>query len=352
VPTDAEPQVTVRIFGATDTGRVRPHNEDALLVAELDSAAVIPFHGETIERRIAGRGLLCIVADGMGGAVAGEVASHLAIDTVLAYVAAEWSSASDRSPLRFASVLRDATLAANLRIHQQAVHDRELRGMGTTATIAGVLDDTVYIAQIGDSRAYLVRNGQLQQITHDQSLTQRMVDAGELSAEAAAYSEQRNIILQALGPEPRVLVDLTRQQLRSDDLLLLCSDGLSGVLPHALLQRQCRDIRDPAALCASLIAEANNAGGPDNITVIVVQVSGAALTPPIATDQVAHTPYPLRGTLADPEPQWNEHAVTSERALDGTAPRPDRSRTAQGAQRVLLLLAAAMLAWAAWIVWK
>jgi protein phosphatase len=86
----------------------------------------------------------------------------------------------------------------------------------------------------------LVRNGQLQQITHDQSLTQRMVDAGELSAEAAAYSEQRNIILQALGPEPRVLVDLTRQQLRSADLLLLCSDGLSGVLPHALLQRQCR----------------------------------------------------------------------------------------------------------------
>lgn len=338
------------MYGATDAGRVRPHNEDAFLLAELDTAAPIPSGNDTVTHHLSGRGLLCMVADGMGGAAAGEVASHLAINAVLEHIAAEWSSTTDRTALRFASVLRDATLAANLRIHQAAVHDRELRGMGTTATIAGLFDNTVYIAQVGDSRAYLMRRGALQQITRDQSLTQRMVDAGELAADAAAASEQRNIILQALGPESQVLVDLTRQPLRAGDLLLLCSDGLSGVLSHTAMQLLCREHADPAALCSALIAAANRAGGPDNITVIAAHISGGTLTPPHRDDAVGHDPYPLRGTLAHPD----EFSAPAELAQSAPAPAPrvDRTRTAQGVQQLLLLLALAMLAWAGWIIWR
>lgn len=352
MPIDAEPHVTLRLYGATDTGRVRPLNEDAFLVAELDSAASIPLASTTVTHRLSGRGLLCMVADGMGGAAAGEVASRMAIDTVLAHVAAEWSSATDRTALRFASVLRDATLAANLRIHQVAEHDRELLGMGTTATIAGLFDNTLYIAQIGDSRAYVMRDGVLQQITRDQSLTQRMVDAGELSADAAASSEQRNIILQALGPESQVLVDLTKQPLRAGDLLLLCSDGLSGVVSHSAMQLLCREHADPAALCSALIAAANRGGGPDNITVVAVHVSGGTLTPPHRDDIVGYDPYPLRGTLAHPDERDTPTGPSNEPATRTTAHRVDRTRTAQGVQQLLLLLAVAMLAWAGWIIWR
>ena len=147
--------------------------------------------------------------------------------------------------------------------------------MGTTATIAGLLGDTLYLAQVGDSRAYLVRDGVAQQITKDQSLMQKLVEAGELTEEEAELSERRNIILQALGPEPLVKVDLTHQQVRRGDVLVLCSDGLSGPVRTTDIARVVEEEPDLVNVCKKLIDLANEAGGPDNITVIAVRFDGA-----------------------------------------------------------------------------
>src|SRR4030095_10625758 len=126
--------------------------------------------------------------------------------------------------------MKEAVELANQRIYLYAREHPDVRGMGTTVTAAGVFGDGLYLTQIGDSRAYLIRNGEAFQLTRDQSLTQRLVDAGELTEEEAEQSERRNIILQALGPDPRVKVDLSHEQLRRGDTLILCSDGLSGVV--------------------------------------------------------------------------------------------------------------------------
>src|SRR5207248_8700778 len=137
-------------------------------------------------------------------------------------------SERELTPQRFAYRLREAVEAANRQIHAYAAAHPEVRGMGTTTTAVGVLGDRFFLSQVGDSRAYLIRQGQAVQLTKDQSLMQRLVEAGELTEEEAAKSERRNIILQALGPDARVKVDLTHQEVRRGDILVLCSDGLSG----------------------------------------------------------------------------------------------------------------------------
>ena len=151
-------------------------------------------------------------------------------------------------------VLHDATEVANDRIHEYASEHPENRGMGTTATVAGILGDTLYIAQVGDSRAYLMRQGEARQLTKDQSLMLRLIEAGEITAEEAEVSERRNIILQALGPEANIKVDITHQQLRRGDVLVLCSDGLSGVVRDHEIERVARESSDLVTLCHQLIA--------------------------------------------------------------------------------------------------
>ena len=192
--------------------------------------------------------------------------------------------------------IKRATSAANAEIHMFAVEHPEFRGMGTTATVAGVLGDSVYLAQVGDSRAYLVRGGVAQQITKDQSLMQRLVEAGELTQEEAEQSERRNIILQALGPEPTIKVDLTSQQLRRGDVLVLCSDGLSGQVRTDEIARVVSDEPDLMAACKRLIDRANEAGGPDNITVIAARFDGDGLILPGATDPSATACFRCRPT--------------------------------------------------------
>ena len=176
------------------------------------------------------RGSLFMVADGMGGAAAGELASAMAADLIYRHLATAWAADDDASPERFAYRMKEAVELANQQIYSYAREHPEVRGMGTTVTAAGINGDDLYLAQIGDSRAYLVRNGEAIQLTKDQSLMQRLVDAGELTEEEAEQSERRNIILQALGPDPRVKVDLTHQTLRRGDTLIICSDGLSGLV--------------------------------------------------------------------------------------------------------------------------
>ena len=294
---DAAPgEVIVHVFGRTDVGRVRDHNEDAFLVADLtaDNASLQP---EVRTHLVGSHGSLFMVADGLGGAAAGEVASELAILTVQSELRAQWRSAPERTPEVFARAIKSAAESANSKIFAYAVEHPESRGLGTTATIAGLLGDTLYLAQVGDSRAYLVRNGVALQITKDQSLMQRLIEAGELTPEEAERSERRNIILQALGPEPTVKIDLTYQKVRRGDTLVLCTDGLSGLVRKdeiaEILQESNGDL---LTACRELIDRANENGGPDNITVIVARFEGDGLLAAEGEETVGHAVFPLPGS--------------------------------------------------------
>jgi protein phosphatase len=314
--------VIVHVFGRTDVGRTREHNEDAFVVADLTrgNATLQP---EVRTHVVGDRGTLFMVADGMGGAAAGEIASAMAIDVVLRELTL---ALADSAPTEddFASAMKRATAAANAQIHAFAQEHPEFRGMGTTATVAGVLGSSVFLAQVGDSRAYLVRDGVGRQITKDQSLMQKLIEAGEITEEEAEHSERRNIILQALGPEPTIKVDLTRQQVRRGDLLVLCSDGLSGQVRTDEITQIVTQEKDLVAACKRMIDRANENGGPDNITVIVARFDGEGLLDPHADDSVGHAVFALA----------NEPQQTPTASLDpvGTAttgempamPRPTR----------------------------
>ncbi len=286
----SDAQIVVHVYGISDVGRTREHNEDAFMVADLGSAQPIAFPSEQV--KVPGdHGALFMVADGMGGAAAGEIASSMAVDVILSELRRRWTSGPGNDPQVFAITLHDATEVANDRIHEYATEHPENRGMGTTATVAGILGDTLYIAQVGDSRAYLVRNGEARQLTKDQSLMQRLIEAGEITAEEAEVSERRNIILQALGPEAAIKVDITHQQLRRGDVLVLCSDGLSGVVRDTEIGRVARESPDLVTLATQLIDLANASGGPDNITVVAARFEGDGLQPPSAGDEVGHQAF-------------------------------------------------------------
>ncbi len=288
-PSTPSGDIIVHVFGRTDVGRTREHNEDTFAVADLTTmnASLQP---EVRTHRVGSRGSLFMVTDGMGGAAAGEVASAMAAEVILAEVERRWRDSDETDPEFFAHTLRVATEVANSKIHAYAQSHPENRGMGTTATIAGFLGDSLYVCQVGDSRAYLVRDGQAIQITKDQSLMQKLVEAGEMTAEEAEVSERRNIILQALGPEPAVKVDLTSQQVRRGDVLILCSDGLSGQVRAPEIAEIVTREPDLVQVCKALIDLANEAGGPDNITVIAARFEGDGLAM-TGTEAPAHRVY-------------------------------------------------------------
>ena len=171
--------------------------------------------------------------------------------------------------------------------------------MGTTATIAGLLGDRLFLAQVGDSRGYLIRNGKAEQLTKDQSLMQRLVEAGEMTQDEADASDRRNIILQALGPDAHVTIDLTHQQVRRGDTLIICSDGLSGLVRPSEIAEIASMSQDEREICQRLVDRANELGGPDNITVIAVRFDGSALQESSSSDEFGYSTFPLRGTLSD-----------------------------------------------------
>ncbi len=293
--------IRVAVFAKTDLGKTRDHNEDRFLVADLTRREQ-SLQPDVREHEVGERGSLFVVADGMGGAAAGEVASAMATETIYEQMVRGWSGEPELTPQRFAYHLKEAVEVANGHIHAYAKAHPEVRGMGTTTTAVGVLADHFYLTQVGDSRAYLIRNGQAVQLTKDQSLMQRLVEAGELTEEEAAKSERRNIILQALGPDARVKVDLTHQEVRQGDILVLCSDGLSSqVKKEEIAQRVSRE-RDLRTACDALIALANERGGPDNITVIIARFDGDGLRPAAANEAVGHQVYPLIDTETSTEP--------------------------------------------------
>jgi len=300
-PDSSDRDVIVHVFGHTDVGRTREHNEDSFVIVDLSTDdASRPEATRT--HRIGPRGALFMVADGLGGAAAGEVASELAVNTVQEELRERWVRAGGRGPDAFAAAIKAAAESANGRIFSYAVEHPESRGLGTTATLAGLLDDTLYLAQVGDSRAYLVRDGVARQITRDQSLMQRLVDAGELTQDEADRSERRNIILQALGPEPSVKIDLTHQRLSRGDVLVLCTDGLSGLVKTEEIAEVITQIPDLADACRELVDRANEQGGPDNITVIAARFEGEGLGVAEQGDRVGHAVYRLPGSETPTEP--------------------------------------------------
>jgi protein phosphatase len=292
--------VRVSVFGKTDLGRTRDHNEDTFLVADL-STGNASLQPAVRSHEVGPRGSLFMVADGMGGAAAGELASAMAADLIYRHMITAWAGDSTQNAARFAFRMKEAVELANARIYSYAREHPEVRGMGTTVTAAGVYGGDLYLTQIGDSRAYLVRKSEAIQLTKDQSLMQRLVDAGELTEDEAEQSERRNIILQALGPDPRVKVDLTHQSLRRGDTLIVCSDGLSGLVRREEFADLALEHSDLPALCSALIDLANSRGGPDNITVVAARFEGEDLPEADAADGVGYVTYQLPPGTAEPD---------------------------------------------------
>jgi PPM family protein phosphatase len=288
-------RVTLTVCGRTDPGRARSENQDSFLVADLSRSApdggllLHPENGgeaNAYSVSLGRKGFLAMVADGMGGAAAGGLASRMAISWVYERLATSWLHDRNESPQQFASRLCEAVEEANARIHASTLENRALEGMGTTATVVGVLDGILYIAQVGDSRAYLIRRGRSVQLTRDQSYVQALIDAGQMTSEEAERSVYGSMILQALGTQPKVQVDLTYQPLRRGDTVLICSDGLTRVVRADELGVVADRDADLGARCEALIEEVNERGGPDNVTVVALWVDGEGLDDPTYEDIV------------------------------------------------------------------
>jgi protein phosphatase len=291
---------------------------------------------------------LFMVADGMGGAAAGEVASATAVDVVLRHLREKLAEKRGPEPVELVTEMTQAAEKANWSIFQQAVNKPELRGMGTTATIAALLNDTIYLAQVGDSRAYLVRAGIATQLTKDQSLMQKLIEAGELTEEEAALSERRNIILQALGPEANVKVDVTMQPVRRGDVLLLCSDGLSGQVRPEDMARVIDEELDLSVACDRLIAMANDQGGPDNITVVAARFEGRGLGVARSTDEVGYREFHEAAPVDEvPQPPEVSDAVTQPWPITTTI-GDDRRRRGRFYSRVIAVVGVLIALFALW----
>lgn len=282
--------IAFQVFGKTDVGLVREHNEDNFMIADLGDASG-PLPGEeTLSGSVSERGFALAVCDGMGGAAAGEVASHMAVDTMFHVLRGEHAPDSREG---FARRLVAAVEEAGAQIFAAAKKDRTRRGMGTTATVAGLVDEVLFIGQVGDSRCYLLRNGRLTLVTKDQSLVNQLIEAGQLTESEAEAFEHSNIILQALGTTEQVVVDLTFVELRRGDRLLLCSDGLSGLVHDGVIREEMACIGPLPQLAERLIDLANAAGGHDNVTCIVADFDGDGLQPPAEGEVPFYQQYPL-----------------------------------------------------------
>lgn len=290
------------ISGLSNVGRQRTNNQDSMLAADLslhlDRGGVAdPIHefgiGNSLDVHVGPKGFLMMVADGMGGARAGEVASRMAVNGIHEELVTNWVAEPDPTAERFGAELVEAVREANRRIYEAAQLNEEYRGMGTTVTAGGVLGDVVYVAQVGDSRAYLIRDGEAVQLSRDQSVVEHLVRAGKLTPLEAERSERKNVLLQAMGTGEDVDVDLSFQTLRQGDVLLFCSDGLTGTVTAPELSEIVGLASDPSIACSELVALANARGGSDNITILVAKAVGDALAESRDGDPVGYAAFPV-----------------------------------------------------------
>lgn len=270
----------VVVAGASDVGQVREHNEDHFVVGDLDDGELVEPAALEPWRHAGARGPLLVVCDGMGGVDGGEIASELAAQVMWREMRA---TPATRDVEVFARLMRRAARIANHDVHAMSRREPGLRGMGTTLSAAGVSGDRLVVATVGDSRAYVLRSGILVQVTRDQSLQSALLAAGHDEDEAASAG---GAILQALGVASDVEPSLSIIELRRGDRVLLCSDGLHGLVGDpalALLLAAPHAVADSVRL---LIAAARAAGGTDNITALVCEVSGERLEPPRDEDDL------------------------------------------------------------------
>ncbi len=260
--TDSRPPRRMRLGVAQDVGRVRSHNEDVLLVftGELAGLETMPSFG------------LFVVADGMGGHSLGERASGIAARTVaritmeqiLPSLLADPHSEVERPPLQ--EVMESAMAAANTAVVSSVPEG------GTTLTCALLIGEQLILSHVGDSRAYIITEDTFEQITRDHSLVQRLQELGQITAAEAAVHPQRSVLYRAVGQGEGLEVDVIARRLPPGASLLLCSDGLWGLVPDEKILRTVQQSHTPQAACEALVAAANAAGGPDNITAVMVQV--------------------------------------------------------------------------------
>jgi serine/threonine protein phosphatase PrpC len=279
-PRDRSGSISLTAFGLTDPGRVRKNNEDTFLVAQLANTAdgIAPTEVLTFDAR-AGAVVLA-VSDGMGGAEAGEVASSLVVQSLreaMMNAKGDWDEAT-----------KQAVEKAN-RAVWDAAKEPGKKGMGATVTAICVHNNQAHIAEVGDSRAYLVRNGRIRQVTRDQSFVQFLVDSGALKPEEAEKYPMKNVVLQAMGQKADVQVALGRLELRRGDRLLLCSDGLSGMVTAAQMRDAVERADSLDDACRELITLANENGGEDNITVVLAEVGGEGLALPREAETLTQT---------------------------------------------------------------
>ncbi len=278
--------MNVELHAKSDVGRVRRGNEDNFLVLELSKQQTwtgsdgTTAHKDLGTFKLGDKGLVLVVSDGMGGALAGDVASRMAVDSVREMLVGNDSEEGCDEETPLVDCLKNATVYANLAIHHRSLEDSRCAGMGATFTGAAIRGDLLDFVQVGDSRGYIIRRDQIRLATKDQSLVQQLVDVGQISEAEAETHMFRNVILQALGAQGDVTPVTGRIRLRRGDTLLLCSDGLSGKLRSEDIQNIVAGNRNLSKACEELIAEANNRGGEDNITVILARFSGDDLEEP------------------------------------------------------------------------
>ena len=277
--------IRVKAFGMSDLGRVRKNNEDNYVICNLTTGEVgrtPPLCSYTLGER----GSLFMVADGMGGEASGEVASQICVLTVPKRLYENLESLGQVSETNFVLLLRESIEYANQIIHQKAQSSPLYRGMGTTATAAALFGPYLFVGQVGDSRAYLIRQQELTQLTRDQTFLNYLKEIGvEVPADPETDS-RKSILTQAVGSSESVNVKVTYSQVRQGDNLLLCSDGLYNMVPATEILAIAKRTDPLANKCKSLIDKANDKGGSDNITVVMAEFSGPGLPPAAPTADV------------------------------------------------------------------
>ncbi len=280
----------VELFARTEIGCVRERNEDAFVVANASTGERGLRPGTTMQEL--GQGVSLVgVCDGMGGAAAGDIASKIGTETL-------YDAMMAATPLHDSAGAQEALLSAigtaNRAILEYARTHPGKRGMGTTMTAALIFGHDIYIVHIGDSRAYLRRGRTLTQLTTDHSIVGQMIASGQLTPEQGRSYEHRNVLLQALGVQPVIQPELVQVSLRAGDVLLLCSDGLTGPLEDSRVLELMLKYQDPVRCCRALTEAACAAGGPDNVTVAVGRFVGDGLPIPqgreaVTVRRAAHT---------------------------------------------------------------
>ena len=275
----AAPAIALTLFGQSIVGKTRTKNEDSFVISNLTNSSPIYSTATPVSLPVHNRGILLAVSDGMGGAHAGEVASALVLSSLRHGLSTVQAPSADVA-------LRATVEGANQQVFDTA-RATGRTGMGATLTAVLFNDVYAYVAEVGDSRAYLLRAGRLVQLTRDQSYVQTLLDAGQLTQAESETSDLKNVILQAMGVSPSVVAVLGRVAIRRHDRFLVCSDGLSGKLTNLEMLACLLNNATLDAACAKLIETALERGSEDDITAIVAEVEGDGAPAMTAPERLA-----------------------------------------------------------------